>query len=382
MKVGAAGALLAGRLEGVGKRGMLTVLAMAAAIWGIGGWLRAPASQVWTLIGVLYAAVVLAQLVLPADSAIRAATGGRAEPWLALGIVALAVWGYRRLVGQLRARARPAAAPARPAGAFSEAELNRYARHIALREIGGAGQRRLKAARVLVVGAGGLGSPALLYLAAAGVGTIGVIDGDTVEATNLQRQIAHTDDRIGMPKVASALAAMTAINPFVTIRPYHRRLTPDIATDLIADYDLVLDGTDDFPTRLTVNAACVAADVPLIAGAIAQWEGQVALYDPARGGPCLACVFPEAPARGLAPVCAEAGVAAPLPGVIGSMMAVEAVKHLTGAGQTLRGRLMIHDALYGETRTLRVKARRDCAVCGGRGAASGSGDWTAADPAA
>lgn len=361
---------------------MLTVLAMAAAIWGIGRWLRAPAAQVWTLIGVLYGAVVLGHLVLPADSAIRAATGGRAEPWLALGLAALAVWGYRRLVGRLRARARPAAAPARPAGTFSEAELNRYARHIALREIGGAGQRRLKAARVLVVGAGGLGSPALLYLAAAGVGTIGVIDGDTVEATNLQRQIAHTDDRIGMPKVASALAAMTAINPFVTVRPYHRRLTPDIAADLIADHDLVLDGTDDFATRLTVNAACVTAGVPLIAGAIAQWEGQVALYDPARGGPCLACVFPEAPAPGLAPVCAEAGVAAPLPGVIGSVMAVEAVKHLTGAGQTLRGRMMIHDALHGETRTLRLKARADCAVCGGRGAAAGRGDWTAAGPAA
>jgi molybdopterin/thiamine biosynthesis adenylyltransferase len=167
-----------------------------------------------------------------------------------------------------------------------------------------------------------------------------------------------------MPKVFSAEAAMRALNPFIEVRPYHRRLTGDIARDLVAEYDLVLDGTDDIDTRHLVNRACVAAGVPLISGAITQWEGQVSLFDPAKGGPCYACVFPVRPAPGLVPTCAEAGVAAPLPGIIGGVMAMEAVKTITGAGETLSGRLMIHDALYSETRVIGVKRRPDCAVCG------------------
>jgi molybdopterin/thiamine biosynthesis adenylyltransferase len=235
-----------------------------------------------------------------------------------------------------------------------------------LREIGGAGQKRLKAAKVLVVGAGGLGSPALLYLAGAGVGTIGVIDADVVEGSNLQRQVIHTDQRIGMPKVFSAELAMKALNPFIQVRPYNRALTEENAAALVGDYDLVLDGTDDFDTRYLVNRACVAAGVPLISGAITQWEGQLSLFDPTKGGPCYACVFPVKPAPGLVPSCAEAGVAAPLPGIIGAMMAMEAVKHLTGAGETLVGRLMIHDALYAETRVIGVKRRAGCEVCGAK----------------
>ena len=233
-----------------------------------------------------------------------------------------------------------------------------------LREIGGPGQGRLKAAKVLVVGAGGLGSPALLYLAAAGVGVIGVIDDDAVEASNLQRQIIHTDQRIGMDKVQSAVVAMTALNPFVDVRPYKRRLDDEIAVGLIGDYDLVLDGSDNFDTRYLVNRVCAALGKPLISAAITQWEGQISLYDPARGGPCFECVFPVRPAPGMVPTCAEAGVAAPLPGIIGALMANEAVKQITGAGQTLMGRLMIHDALYSEVRVIGVKKRADCAVCG------------------
>jgi molybdopterin/thiamine biosynthesis adenylyltransferase len=263
----------------------------------------------------------------------------------------------------LKKRATLAKSETAPA-AFRPAELDRYARHIMLREIGGPGQRKLKDARVLVIGAGGLGSPALLYLAAAGVGTIGVIDDDVVEGSNLQRQIIHTDQRIGMTKVESAVVAMTALNPFVLVRPYQRRLTEDIAAELINDYDLVLDGSDNFDTRYLVNWICVALGMPLISGAITQWEGQLSLFDSARGTPCYACVFPQRPAPGMVPTCAEAGVAAPLPGVIGAMMAVEAVKHITGAGQTLTGRLMIHDALFAETRVIGVKRRVDCAVCG------------------
>lgn len=254
------------------------------------------------------------------------------------------------------------------ASRLSREELQRYARHITLREIGGTGQRRLKAARVLIVGAGGLGSPVLLYLAAAGVGRIVIVDDDLVEASNLQRQIAHTTDRLGMAKVDSAVLTAQALNPLVTVVPDRRRLDAVVAQELVAGVDLVLDGTDNFATRLVVNRACVAHQVPLIAGAITQWEGQVALYHPAKGGPCLECVFPVAPAPDLVPGCAEAGVAAPLPGVIGTMMALEAVKYLTDAGEGLRGQLLIHDGLHGESRRLRTRARGDCAACGGQGA--------------
>jgi len=346
---------------------MLLVLAMAAALWGIGAVMGTPARLRFSMIAGLWVAVVLAQLALPAGNGLREATGGDARAWLALGAVAAVVLAYRAGLGALRRKAvaaEPKEAP-RP-DKFREAELDRYARHILLREIGGPGQKRLKAAKVLVVGAGGLGSPVLLYLAAAGVGTIGVIDADVVDTSNLQRQVIHTDARIGMPKVFSAEAAMKAINPFIEVRPYRRRLDGESAAALIAEYDLILDGTDNFDTRYLVNRTCVAAGKPLIAGAITQWEGQLSLWHPAAGGPCYDCVFPTRPAPGMVPTCAEAGVAAPLPGVIGSMMAMEAVKHLTGAGETLRGRLMIHDALYAETRVITVKPRPDCPVCGAR----------------
>ena len=215
-----------------------------------------------------------------------------------------------------------------------------------------------------MVGAGGLGAPALQYLAAAGVGTIGVIDDDVVENANLQRQVIHKDASIGTPKVFSAEREMTAQNPFITVRPYHRRLTEEIASDLLTDYDIVLDGTDNFDTRYLVNAACVAAGLPLISGALSQWEGQLSVFDPARGAPCYRCIFPQAPASHLAPSCAEAGVLGPLPGVVGAMMAAEAIKLITGAGTSLRRQMVIYDALYGESRTIEVARRADCATCG------------------
>jgi molybdopterin/thiamine biosynthesis adenylyltransferase len=275
---------------------------------------------------------------------------------------------YRAGLTRLRTRAKAQEATAAPLpepGAFREAELNRYARHIVLREVGGAGQKALKRSRVLVIGAGGLGSPALQYLAAAGVGTVGVVDDDAVESANLHRQVIHADDRIGMPKVFSAQAAMEAQNPFVTVRPYHRRLNLETALKLFPDYDLVLDGTDNFDTRYLVNEAAVRTGRPLISGALTQWEGQLSVFDPAHGGPCYRCVFPEAPAPGLAPACAEAGVIGPLPGVIGTMMALEAVKLLTGAGHVLRGEMLIYDGLHGETRKISLKRRADCPICGG-----------------
>ncbi|SEL20113.1 Molybdopterin or thiamine biosynthesis adenylyltransferase [Roseovarius nanhaiticus] len=347
---------------------MLFVLILGGALWGLGAVLGTPRQMRWTMIGMLWVGVVLLHLVLPAGSPLRVATGESAAPWLLLGGLAALILAYR--AGLRRVRGRAEAAEARDApeqsGAFSDVELERYARHIVLREVGGPGQRALKDARVLVIGAGGLGAPALTYLAAAGVGTIGVIDDDVVDLSNLQRQVIHRDRDIGMPKVHSAAEALRALNPHVTVRPYERRLTEEISADLIADYDMVLDGCDNSETRHLVNRMAVAAGKPLISGALTQWEGQLSVFDPAEGAPCYACVFPEVPAAGLAPSCAEAGVIGPLPGVIGSMMAGEAVKLITGAGAPLRGTLFIYDALYSDARRIKTERRRDCAVCGAK----------------
>jgi molybdopterin/thiamine biosynthesis adenylyltransferase len=345
---------------------MIAVLGLALALWGLGHLLRSPVRLRLTMIGFLWLAVVGLHLVLPDGHPLRLATGTSAQVWLVLGGVLAFVLGYRSLLGRLRARADKTVAPdPAPPGKMSAPELERYARHIMLREIGGAGQKRLKAARVLVIGAGGLGSPALLYLAASGVGTIGVMDDDTVDATNLQRQIIHSDDRIGLPKVQSALEAMKALNPYVTLRPYQRRLDATSAA-VLDDYDLILDGSDNFDTRYLANQLAVAAKKPLVSAAITQWEGQISVYDPSQGGPCYECVFPARPAPGMVPTCAEAGVASPLPGIIGAMMAMEAVKVLTGAGESLRGRLMIYDALYAEARVIGMKPRADCPICAAR----------------
>jgi len=248
-------------------------------------------------------------------------------------------------------------------GPMSDTEIERYARHLMLREVGGAGQQELRKAKVLVIGAGGLGSPVLQYLAAAGVGTLGVIDDDIVSLSNLQRQVLFDENQLDMPKVFAAEAKLEALNPHIAIRPYNRRLTAADAQDLFAEYDLVLDGTDNYKTRAAVNAACVATKTPLISGAISQWEGQVSLFDPANGTPCYACIFPEEPADGLAPSCAEAGVMGALPGVIGSIMAAEAIKHITGAGQILAGEMLIYDALYGESRKIGLQKSAECSVC-------------------
>jgi molybdopterin/thiamine biosynthesis adenylyltransferase len=343
---------------------MLFFLGLSAALWGLGRYLGAPTSARWIMIGLLYVAILAVQVGLPEGAPLRVALGGSPGEWLVLGLLAALVWVYSEGLRRLRARVRPenrAAAPddTRPAAA----ELERVARHIVLREIGGPGQMRLRDAKVLVIGAGGLGSPALQYLGAAGVGTLGVIDDDVVEAANLQRQTIHTDARIGMPKVFSAEAAIGAQNPFVEVRPYNRRLTPEIAEALFADYDLVLDGSDNFDTRYLANRAAIATRRPLIAAALSQWEGQISTFAPADGTPCYRCVFPQAPAPGLAPSCAEAGVLGPLPGVVGAMMAVEAIKEITGAGTGLRGRMVLYDALHAETRIIGVKPRPGCPDC-------------------
>ncbi len=342
---------------------MLFFLIAAAALWALGWYLGTPRSARWILIGLLYLAILAVQIVFPAGHPLRGAIGGTLGEWITVGGLAGLVWLYAEGLKRLRRRVRPENRPAEAVrGAIDTA---RYARHIVLREIGGPGQKALGEAKVLVVGAGGLGSPALQYLAAAGVGTIGVIDSDVVEVTNLQRQVIHTDDRTGMPKVFSAQKAMVAQNPHVVVRPYNRRLTGEIAEELFGDYDLILDGSDNFETRYLVNRAAFAAGRPLIAAALSQWEGQISTYAPKDGTPCYQCIFPQAPAPGLAPSCAEAGVLGPLPGVVGAMMAVEAIKEIVGAGEGLRGRMLIYDALHGETRTIALKRRPGCPVCGG-----------------
>ncbi len=248
---------------------------------------------------------------------------------------------------------------------FAPEELERYARHIVLHEVGGPGQQRLKRARVLVIGAGGLGSPVLLYLAAAGVGTLGIVDDDTVSLSNLQRQILHATPGVGESKVESAAAAIARLNPHVEVIAHQTRLAEENAAGIVAGYDLVLDGCDNFATRYLVNAACVAAGVPLLSGAISRWEGQISLFDPAEGAPCYACIFPEPPEPGTEAPCSVAGVIGALPGVVGSIMALEAIKHIAKAGESLRGTLLMYDALYSEVRRVRLRRSPGCAVCGG-----------------
>lgn len=347
---------------------MIIVLSLAAALWAI-GWANSTSRNTpAAMVAVLMVAVIAMHLILPDGHPLRQNTGQEAAPWIFIIVTGFVIWGYSTLLSRVRSRAQGSEdrLTEQPAhfGPFSDTELDRYARHIVLREIGGAGQKALKDASVLVIGAGGLGAPALQYLAAAGVGTIGVIDDDVVENSNLQRQVIHTFARIGMAKVQSGAEAMIALNPNINVRPYQRRLTAEIASDLIADYDLVLDGTDNFDTRYLVNAACAKAGVPLISAALTQWEGQISLYDPANGTPCYQCIFPQRPDPSLAPSCAEGGVLGPLPGVLGAMMAVEAVKTITGAGEGLRGRLLIYDALYAETHIIVAKPRADCPICG------------------
>ncbi len=244
--------------------------------------------------------------------------------------------------------------------AFTEDEVERYARHLVLSEVGGPGQQALKRARVLIVGAGGVGAPAALYLAAAGVGTLGLIDHDAVALSNLQRQILFDTDDVGRPKVEAAATRLEGLNPHVAVQTFAERLTAENAVARIEDFDLVLDGTDDFETRFLVNAACVAAGRPLVSGALGRWSGQVAVF---AGRPCYRCLVPQMPPD--AETCARVGVVGALAGVVGSMAALEAIKVLTGAGQPLTGRLLLYDGLAGTARTVRIAPDPACPVCAG-----------------
>lgn len=252
---------------------------------------------------------------------------------------------------------------------LSDTQLERYARHIVLREFGGEGQKRLLAAKVLLIGAGGVGSPAALYLAAAGVGTLGIVDDDRVSLSNLQRQILHRTADIGRAKIDSAQERIAALNPDVAVRLHPQRLDRGSAAALVHGYDLVVDGSDNFATRLAVSDACVAEAKPLVSAAIGQFEGQIALFAGHRPGqPCYRCFLPEAPPDEAARSCAEAGVLGAVAGVVGTLAALEAIKALAGVGDTLDGRLMLFDALAPGFRTVRLRRDPACPACGAKAA--------------
>lgn len=248
---------------------------------------------------------------------------------------------------------------------LTEHQEMRYARHLILPEIGEEGQAKLLAARVLVVGAGGLGSPALMYLAAAGVGSLGIVDDDVVDLSNLQRQIVHATDRVGEAKTRSAIEGLAAINPEVRVIPYNMRLDAGNARELVEAHDVVLDGSDNFKTRYVLNDACAALRRPLVAASLLRFEGQISTFKPWTGGPCYRCVHPAAPAPGTVPRCEEAGILGAVAGVMGTLQAVEALKELLGLGDGLSGTLVLYDALG--TRFTRIKVAKDpaCPTCGG-----------------
>ena len=251
---------------------------------------------------------------------------------------------------------------------FSDDQLHRYARHIILKEVGGVGQKKLLGARVLVIGAGGLGSPVLMYLAAAGVGTIGVIDDDVVELSNLQRQIVHATSRIGEAKTASAAATLREINPEINVVTHEMRLTIANVERLIADYDVIADGSDNFATRYLVNDACYFGERTLVSAAMLRFDGQIATFKAYLGGdnPCYRCLFREAPPPGLIPSCSEAGILGALAGTLGSFQATEVLKEILGIGDSLSGSLILYDSLAAEFQKITVKPDPDCPLCGPR----------------
>ena len=246
---------------------------------------------------------------------------------------------------------------------FSDEELERYARHIVLREVGGVGQVKLKAARVLVVGAGGLGSPLILYLAAAGVGTLGIADFDTVSLSNLQRQIAHRTKDVGRLKTESAVDSAHAINPHVAIVPYTERLEAANALDAISRYDIVADGSDNFATRFLVADACHLAGKTLVSAAVSEFSGQLSVFKP-EGRPCYRCLFPAPPPPETAPPCSETGILGAAAGVMGSLQALEVLKEITGAGESMAGKLLLYEALESRFRTVTLRPDPACALCG------------------
>ncbi len=296
-----------------------------------------------------------APIVVYCAGGVRSAFAAQTMQALGYSDVSSLIGGFNRWKDEGRPWATPAT--------LTPDQRNRYQRHLLLPEVGEVGQQKLLDSKVLLLGAGGLGSPAALYLAAAGVGTIGIIDMDVVDASNLQRQVLHNMDRIGERKVDSAKKTLTAMNPDVNVSTYDVRLGADNILDIIDGYDVIVDGTDNFPTRYLVNDASLLKRIPVVHGSIFRFEGQVTVFDP-YNGPCYRCLIPEPPPSELAPSCAEAGVLGVLPGIVGSIQALEALKLLLGLGDTLVGRLLAFDALEETFRTFKVRRDPECPACG------------------
>jgi molybdopterin/thiamine biosynthesis adenylyltransferase/rhodanese-related sulfurtransferase len=295
-----------------------------------------------------------AEVVVYCAGGTRSAFAARTLQELGYGNVVSMAGGFNRWKDEGRAWRVPQT--------LTPEQRNRYQRHLLLPEVSEAGQLKLLDSKVLLLGAGGLGSPAGLYLAAAGVGTLGVIDMDVVDASNLQRQVLHNIDRVGERKVDSAKKTLTLLNPDVNVVTYDTRLGADNVLDIIRGYDVIVDGTDNFPTRYLVNDASLLEEIPVVYGAIFRFEGQVSVFHP-YVGPCYRCLLPEPPPAELAPSCAEAGVLGVLPGIIGSLQAMEAIKLLLGLGEPLTGRLMAYDALEETFRTFKVRRDPECPAC-------------------
>ncbi len=296
-----------------------------------------------------------APIVVYCAGGVRSAFAAQTMQALGYSDVSSLIGGFNRWKDEGRPWSTPAT--------LSPEQRNRYQRHLLLPEVGEVGQQKLLDSKVLLLGAGGLGSPAALYLAAAGVGTIGIIDMDVVDASNLQRQVLHNMDRIGERKVDSAKKTLTAMNPDVNVSTYDVRLGADNILDIIDGYDVIVDGTDNFPTRYLVNDASLLKRIPVVHGSIFRFEGQVTVFDP-YNGPCYRCLIPEPPPAELAPSCSEAGVLGVLPGIVGSIQALEALKMLLGLGDPLVGRLLAFDALEETFRTFKVRRDPECPACG------------------